>query len=39
MQAHGIRFAETPREERNGRVVVFYDLHGNKWDLVQPKDT
>ena len=38
MQARGVRFAETPHEERNGRVVVFYDLHGNKWDLVQPKD-
>jgi len=38
MQAHGVRFAEAPREERYGRVVVFYDLYGNKWDLVQPKD-
>ena len=36
MQAHGVRFAETPREESYGRVVVFYDLYGNKWDLVQP---
>ena len=24
MQAHGVRFAEAPREERYGRVVVFY---------------
>ncbi len=39
MQAHGVRFAEAPREERYGRVVVFYDLYGNKWDLVQPRDT
>lgn len=39
MQAHGGRFAEAPREERYSRVVVFYDLYGNKWDLVQPKDT
>ena len=43
MQAHGVRFAEAPREERYGRVVVFYDRHacrlyGNKWDLVQPQD-
>ena len=38
MQACGVRFAEAPREERYGRVVVFYDLCGNKWDLVQPKD-
>ena len=36
MQARGVRFAEEPREERYGRVVVFTDLYGNKWDLVQP---
>ena len=35
MQANGVRFAEELREERYGRVVVFYDLYGNKWDLVQ----
>ena len=38
MQSHGVRFAEEPREEPYGRVVVFFDLYGNKWDLVQPKD-
>lgn len=43
MLAHGVRFAEAPREERYGAVVVFYDRHacrlyGNKWDLVQPKE-
>lgn len=37
MQAHGVRFAEEPRQEPYGQVVVFYDLYGNKWDLVQPK--
>jgi uncharacterized glyoxalase superfamily protein PhnB len=37
MQAHGVKFAEEPREEVYGRVVVFFDLYGNKWDLVQPK--
>jgi len=36
MQAHGVRFTETPREEPYGRVVVFFDLFGNKWDLIQP---
>jgi len=38
MQAHGVRFAEAPRTEPYGQVVVFYDLYGNKWDLVQPND-
>ncbi len=38
MQSCGVRFIEEPREESYGRVVVFLDLYGNKWDLVQPKD-
>jgi uncharacterized glyoxalase superfamily protein PhnB len=36
MQAHGVRFAERPRDEVYGRVVVFMDLYGNRWDLIQP---
>jgi len=38
MQSRGVRFVEEPREESYGRVVVFLDLYGNKWDLVQPND-
>lgn len=38
MQVRGVRFAEAPRDEPYGRVVVFFDLYGNKWDLVQPHD-
>jgi catechol 2,3-dioxygenase-like lactoylglutathione lyase family enzyme len=38
MQTHGVRFAEQPREERYGRVVMSDDLCGNKWDLVQPRE-
>ena len=38
MQAHGVQFAETPREESYGTVAVFLDLYGNKWDLLQPSD-
>ena len=37
MQTHGIKFAEEPRDEPYGRVVVFSDLYGNKWDLLQRK--
>lgn len=37
MLAAGVRFTETPREEVYGKVVVFLDLYGNKWDLVQPR--
>lgn len=32
--ARGVRFEEKPREEPYGRVAVFADLYGNRWDLV-----
>ena len=35
MQKNGIIFNEQPREETYGTVVVFEDLYGNKWDLLQ----
>lgn len=35
MLARGVQFAEQPRHEPYGWVVVFYDLYGNKWDLVE----
>lgn len=34
-QARGVRFAEAPRQEPYGWVVVFFDLYGNRWDLLQ----
>ncbi len=37
MQDKGVLFCETPREESYGTVVVFQDLYGNKWDLLQLK--
>lgn len=37
MQAQGVRFVEQPREESYATVVVFEDLYGNRWDLLQPK--
>ena len=36
LPSRGVQFTEKPREESYGRVVVFLDLYGNKWDLVQP---
>lgn len=36
MKARGVEFTEEPREEPYGTVVVFLDLYGNKWDLIQP---
>jgi catechol 2,3-dioxygenase-like lactoylglutathione lyase family enzyme len=35
--ANGVTFQETPREEAYATVVVFADLYGNLWDLLQPK--
>ena len=34
--AAGVRFRETPRHEPYGKVVVFEDLYGNAWDLIEP---
>ena len=38
MQAHGVQFTKEPRQEPYGNVVVFLDIYGNKWDLVQHDD-
>ena len=35
MRSRGVQFIEQPRRESYGLVVVFLDLYGNKWDLVQ----
>lgn len=37
LRSRGVRFTGEPRDEDYGRVVVFLDLYGNKWDLVQPR--
>ena len=37
--AAGVHFRETPRHETYGRVVVFEDLYGNAWDLIEPART
>lgn len=35
LTARGVRFVEEPRDEAYGRVAVFQDLYGNRWDLVE----
>ena len=37
MLAAGVRFTEPPRSEPYGTVAVFADLHGNLWDLIEPR--
>ncbi|QIA21495.1 VOC family protein [Mesorhizobium sp. AA22] len=37
MLEKGVEFREAPRHEAYGTVAVFADLHGNLWDLIEPK--
>lgn len=32
----GVRFVSAPRDEAYGRLAVFLDLEGNRWDLLGP---
>ena len=36
MAAAGVQFVTVPRTEPYGRVAVFLDIAGNKWDLIGP---
>ena len=36
MTAAGVEFLTAPRAEPYGRVAVFRDIAGNKWDLIGP---
>jgi catechol 2,3-dioxygenase-like lactoylglutathione lyase family enzyme len=36
MTAAGVEFVGSPRTESYGRVVVFLDIAGNRWDLLGP---
>jgi catechol 2,3-dioxygenase-like lactoylglutathione lyase family enzyme len=36
MRAAGVQFVNEPRAEQYGRVAVFLDTGGNRWDLLGP---
>jgi catechol 2,3-dioxygenase-like lactoylglutathione lyase family enzyme len=36
MRQAGVEFVTEPREEAYGRVAVFVDVAGNRWDLLGP---
>ncbi|MFN7982509.1 MAG: VOC family protein [Vicinamibacterales bacterium] len=36
MAAAGVRFVSPPRDEAYGKLAVFLDLEGNRWDLLGP---
>ena len=33
----GVRFVSSPRIEPYGKVAVFLDIEGNRWDLLGPR--
>ncbi len=37
MRARGVTFLDEPRDEPYGKVVVFEDLYGNRWDFIEPR--
>lgn len=39
MSAAGVEFVSEPRSEPYGRVAVFVDIAGNRWDLLGPPAT
>ncbi|MEN9498168.1 MAG: hypothetical protein RL750_1067 [Bacteroidota bacterium] len=36
LRTHGIKIIRGPLTEPFGEVIVFEDLYGNLWDLIQP---
>lgn len=36
MTAAGVEFESPPRSEAYGKVAVFLDIAGNRWDLIGP---
>ena len=34
--SRGVTFVRGPAEEAYGKVAVFTDLYGNRWDLIEP---
>lgn len=39
MAKHNVAFTEEPRNEVFGKVVVFADKYGNKWDFIERKNS
>lgn len=33
----GVQFVTAPRDEPYGRIAVFLDVEGNRWDLLGPR--
>jgi catechol 2,3-dioxygenase-like lactoylglutathione lyase family enzyme len=37
MLRNGVDFVSEPRDQAYGRVAVFHDISGNRWDLLEPR--
>jgi hypothetical protein len=37
MRDFGVEWVSEPRDEPYGRVAVFVDVAGNRWDLLGPQ--
>ena len=37
MRVAGVEFVGEPRDEPYGRVAIFLDVSGNRWDLLGPR--
>lgn len=37
LRARGVEFVIEPRDEPYGKVAVFVDIAGNRWDLLGPR--
>ena len=35
LKLRNVNFTENPRHESYGTVVIFEDIYGNRWDLIQ----
>ena len=35
LKSRNVNFTENPRHESYGTVVIFEDIYGNRWDLIQ----
>ena len=36
LQKHGVEIVEEPEVKPHGRVLIFSDLYGNRFDLIEP---
>jgi hypothetical protein len=38
LRKNKVRIVREPEDHPYGRVLVFQDLWGNRWDLIEPRD-